>query len=66
MGLSRVISKQRGSLAIVPNLIECDLYDWLEKKQASRYRYLGEFMNQYSWAEPMHGEIDGISAAWSV
>ena len=61
--LMNIISKQRGSLAIVPERIECDLYDWLEKKQASRYSYLGDFMNQYSWAEPMHAEIDEISYA---
>ena len=61
--LTRIISKQRGSMAIVPNLIECDLYDWLEKKKNSKYNYLGDFMNQYSWAEPMHAEIDEISYA---
>ena len=50
-------------MAIVPDRIECDLYDWLEKKKNSRYSYLGDFMNQYSWAEPMHAEIDEISYA---
>ena len=61
--ITDVIAKQRGSMAIVPDRIECDLYDWLEKKKNSRYSYLGDFMNQYSWAEPMHAEIDEISYA---
>ncbi len=61
--LTRIIVKQRGSMAIVPELIECDLYDWLEKKKDSKYQYLGDFMNQYSWAEPMHAETDEISYA---
>ena len=61
--INDIIAKQRGSMAIVPDRIECDLYDWLEKKKNSRYNYLGDFMNQYSWAEPMHAEIDEISYA---
>ena len=59
--LSRIIIKQRGSLAIATDLIECDLYDWLEKKDQSKYRYLGDFMNQYSWAESLHAELDEIA-----
>ena len=61
--LQGVILKQRGSLAIATDRIECDLYDWLEKKQNSRYHYLGDYMNQYSWPEVMHAQLDDI--AWS-
>ena len=61
--LNGVILKQRGSLAIAADRIECDLYDWLEKRQDSRYHYLGDYMNQYSWPETMHAELDEIS--WS-
>ena len=61
--LTDIIRKQRGSLAIAADRIECDLYDWLEKGQDSRYHYLGDYMNQYSWPEVMHAELDEIS--WS-
>ena len=61
--LNGIILKQRGSLAIATDRIECDLYDWLEKKQESKYHYLGDYMNQYSWPEVMHAELDEIS--WS-
>ena len=61
--LNGLILKQRGSLAIAADRIECDLYDWLEKKQESRYQYLGDYMNQYSWPEVMHAQLDEI--AWS-
>ena len=61
--LNGIILKQRGSLAIATDRIECDLYDWLEKGQESRYHYLGEYMSQYSWPEVMHAELDEIS--WS-
>ncbi|MBO5497134.1 MAG: response regulator [Oscillospiraceae bacterium] len=62
--LNGIILKQRGSLAVATDKIECDLYDWLEKKQESRYHYLGDYMNQYSWPEVMHAELDEIS--WSL
>ena len=58
-----IILKQRGSIAISVDHIECDLYDWLEKKKESRYQYLGDYMTQYGWAEFMHAEIDNISYA---
>ena len=61
--LNGIILKQRGSLAIATDRIECDLFDWLEKRQESRYHYLGDYMNQYSWPEVMHAELDEIS--WS-
>ena len=59
--LNGIILKQRGSMAIATDRIECDLYDWLDKKRDSKYSYLGDYMNQYSWAETVHAEIDEIS-----
>lgn len=59
--LNGIILKQRGSLAIAKDRIECDLYDWLENKLNSKYQYLGDYMNQYSWPETVHAELDEIS-----
>ena len=61
--LPGIIVKQRGSMAIAADRIECDLYDWLAKRQKSKYQYLGDYMSQYSWAEMMHAELDEISWA---
>ena len=58
-----VINKQRGSMGIAVDRVECDLYDWLAKKKDSKYHYLGDYMNQYSWAETMHAELDELSYA---
>ena len=58
--LGGIIHKQRGSLAIATDRIECDLYDWLDKRQQSRYNYLGDYMSQYSWPETMHAQLDEI------
>ena len=62
--LSGILLKQRGSLAIAADRIECDLYDWLENPRQSRYHYLGDYMNQYSWPEVMHAQLDEIG--WSL
>ena len=61
--LTHIINKQRGSMAIVKNLVECDLFEWLDKKKESRYQYVGDFMDQYSWSDYLHSELDDISYA---
>ena len=62
--LNNIIVKQRGSMAIAVDKIECDLYEWLADKKGSRYQYMGDYMNQYSWAETMHAELDEI--VWAM
>lgn len=62
--LNDIILKQRGSMAIVTDRIECDLYDWLEKKQESVFRYTGEYMSQYSWSEYYIGNLEEISSSF--
>lgn len=59
--LESIIIKQRGSMAIAADEIECDLYDWLANKSKSKYKYYGEYMNQFSWAELVHSELDNLS-----
>ena len=61
--LNGIILKQRGSMAIARDKIECDLFEWLDKRKQSRYQYLGDYMNQYSWPEYRHAELDEISYA---
>lgn len=61
--INDIIYKQRGSMAIAKDRIECDLYEWLDKKKQSRYQYTGDFMDQYSWPEYLHAELDDISYA---
>ena len=62
--LTDLIHKQRGSMAIAADRIDCDLYDWIAKKDKSRYRYMGDYMNQYSWAETVHAELDEMADAY--
>lgn len=56
--LENIITKQRGSMAVVTDRIECDLYDYIDNKGHSKYLYTGDYMNQYSWSEYYHSELD--------
>lgn len=59
--LDGIILKQRGSMAVAKDKIECDLYDWIDNGKESKYKYTGDYMNQYSWSEFYHAELDEIS-----
>ncbi len=61
--LKDIIIKQRGSMAIASDKVECDLFEWLKHRSKSRYLYLGDYMNQYSWSEFVHSELDELSYA---
>ena len=55
VGLEDVVIKGYGNLAVGPDKIECDLYDYCNADGKSHAgvinQYVGEFMAQYSWAE---------------
>ncbi len=38
-------------IRIVPELIECDYYRWIEGDPVAINAFAGEYMSQYSWAE---------------
>ena len=50
-GLNDVLTKQRGYLAIAPDKLACDFYDFCNGGASAVNKYNGEFMAQYSWAE---------------
>ena len=43
---------------INPEIVQCDYYDFLEGDTTVIRSYVGEFMNQYSWAEDIAGMLD--------
>ena len=55
VGLEDVVIKGHGNLAVVPDKFDCDFYDYCNAEANSNGRvinkYVGEFMEQYSWAE---------------
>lgn len=52
-----VVVKQRGVVGILPDAIECDYYLFLAGDPLSIASYRGEYMRQYSWAEPTHARL---------
>ena len=59
-GCGNVVSQQRGKLGIVPDLLECDYYDWCEGKRMGLI-WQGEYMAQYSWSEYTAGVLERIN-----
>ncbi len=57
-GHTDVLVKRRGTLAIIPEKIICDYYDWSKGVPYALNAYTGEFMSQYSWAEKTLGRIE--------
>jgi len=51
VGADDIIVKRRGALAILPDKITCDLYDFFAGDTIAVNKFMGEFMAQYSWAE---------------
>lgn len=49
--LGDVIMKKKGMIAVVPKLIDCDYYRWIDGEPQAINEFNGEYMSQYSWAE---------------
>ena len=56
-GCDDVIVRQRGRMGILPEVIDCDYFDFLKGDEAARQSYAGEYMVQYSWAEFTNGAL---------
>ena len=52
----KIIIKQHNSIALNTTLIDCDYYKLLQGDEKIANNFTGDFMYQYSWAEP--------TAAW--
>ncbi|MCR4648724.1 MAG: response regulator [Lachnospiraceae bacterium] len=49
-GIGDIVVKKRNYYAINPEKIECDRYDFEKGKTSAIKAYMGEYMQQYSWA----------------
>ena len=50
-GCGEVLSQQRGRIGIIPELVECDYFNWCKGNRSGGNVYQGEYMTQYSWGE---------------
>ena len=59
VGAQDMLVKRRGFLGINPNAFECDYYDFLDGKPDAP-PFAGQFMSQYSWAEPLGAALGAM------
>lgn len=50
-GVAEVLRKSFNSIAIDTSKVDCDFYRYKQGDEEALDAYVGEFMNQYSWAE---------------
>lgn len=58
VGCGGVIIQRRGEIGIDKEKVICDYFDWLDGKPEGINAYRGEYMQQYSWGELIHGAIN--------
>ena len=56
-GCSALIETGRNKIRVVPEVADCDYFDWYAGKPQAIAQYHGEYMAQYSWAELTNGDI---------
>ncbi len=60
MGCQDVVVRQHGRIGILPHLIDCDYFSFLKNDDKVKANYMGEYMNQYSWAEYTNGALEDM------
>ena len=50
-GCGEILSQQRGRIGIVPELVDCDYFNWCSGMRSASNAFHGEYMTQYSWGE---------------
>lgn len=56
-GISDIVESVDGKRRIVPNLVKCDLYDYLSGKEEYSQLFKGSYLTNYSWGEITLGEL---------
>ena len=57
IGMEDVLIRRGQNIAIRPELLDCDYYRMLDSDMEAINAYRGEYMTNYSWAEPMAGAL---------
>ena len=57
IGMEDVLIRRGQNIAIRPELLDCDYYRMLDSDMEAINAYCGEYMTNYSWAEPMAGAL---------
>ena len=60
-GIDNVINKNKNTISVYTNNVDCDFYDFINYKPYAVNSYRGEYMSQYSWAEITLAKINKFS-----
>lgn len=58
--ISDLVITSEGNRCINQNIVQCDLYDYLEDKEHNKDLYRGSYLLNYSWGEFTQSELQGI------
>ncbi len=56
--VDEIVEIKNAKLRIIPELLDCDMYRFLDGDIDAVNAYHGEYMNEYSWASPREAYID--------
>ncbi len=57
IGAEDAMIRSSGQIGIARDKVDCDYFRLLDGEQGAEDRFLGEYMNQYSWAEDTLGKL---------
>lgn len=60
-GIMEIFELQKGSMRVIPERFDCDLYRFFDGDIDAVNAYHGEYMNAYSWASMTESYMDRIS-----
>ena len=60
-GCGEILSQQRGRIGIIPELVDCDYFNWCSGKRSGVNAFQGEYMTQYSWGEYTNAMLNSRS-----
>lgn len=58
-GISDVVESVDGARRLVPERVQCDLYDYLSGKEEYAQLFKGSYLTNYSWGETTLAELTG-------
>ena len=58
VGEEDALVAMRGGIGLIASKVKCDFFEYLEGTPAGINAYHGEYMQQYSWAEYTHADLE--------
>jgi two-component SAPR family response regulator len=59
-GIADVIETVDGKRRIIPEKVQCDLFDYLAGKTENAQQFKGSYLSNYSWGENTLGELMSV------